>query len=115
MTLKENKNERYSIDINNNNLFKWIIKYEKFKNPLIMDFSEPPEYNLYSITKFENTPLNLLNNDDYFIDIKDIKIDLKEEISNLYEKIALFLDEIRYNFTLTIDKNPCCPEICFII
>ena len=80
-----------------------------------MDFSEPPEYNLYSITKFENTPLNLLNNDDYFIDIKDIKIDLKEEISNLYEKIALFLDEIRFIFTLTIDKNPCCPEICFII
>lgn len=113
MNLKKNKIKSYSIYIDKNNLFKWIIKDERaINNPLIMDFSKPPKYNLSSISKIDNTYINLL---DFDKDFRDITIDLEEEISNLYKKIELFLDKIRFIFTLHIEEEKGSCAICFII
>ena len=91
-------NNNYSIEIQNKDIFKWII-HIKGKKTLIMDFSKPPEYNLFSTI-----------NNKYNKDIKDlneftIKINLNDNVITLYEQITLFLNNICKDYIIKRNCN----------
>ena len=92
---KLNKSNEYKI-IKQKDIFKWKITKKK-NNPIIMDFSNPPKYDLLSITRIEDLGENI----DDKIDLNkvlNITINLKDEQPDeIYENISIFIDRIFTN------------------
>ena len=105
---EKTEKKNFSINIYENNIFKWEIKNEKI--PLIMDFSNPPEYDLNKIAfiKFQKSSISLF---ELYEDI-DININLEEEdINIIIRKIISFLEKIN---NLNIHTKKCLDLFCFI-
>ena len=75
--------------INNNKIFEWKIKIKDRNISLIMDFSEPPRYDLLLITHLENNNRILADYINY-----SKKIHLDEKVIDIFEKIDIFLEYI---------------------
>ena len=93
-----------------NSIFIWKIIKGK-KQPLIMDFSNPPKnkiFNLMSITTIEGTNSNI----DKYIDMDssyiNLTINLNDKPYDIYGRIDLFLNNIFKNYNVNGDKCPGC-------
>ena len=96
--LFHNNNSKYEINYIDN-IFKWKIKPNEKKKPLIMDFSKPPKYDLLYISEIEGTNKSLeeciINSNG--IKNKNINLD-KENIDEIYYKLDSFLESVFKNY-----------------
>ena len=107
--LKNNKSNEYMI-FEEKDIFKLKIIKKGIK-PLIMDFSNPPKYDLLSIIRLEDLGENLNDNID-LNKVQKITINLAEETQEyIYNKITIFLDRIFEN--MHIYRGKCC-KCCII-
>ena len=105
---KENNNKDYSIQLYKNYLFTWKV-VNKGKASLIMDFSNPPKYDLSSITYIEDNKKSVSE----YLDFNcNITIHLKEKYLDIYEKINYFLENFYRKSNVS---NRGCKDICIII
>ena len=97
-----------------NNIFKWKIEPENKKKPLIMDFSNPPNYNLLNITEIEDIGLTIDECiDSREINKKNITINLdNEEPNEIHHKIDSFLENVLRIYHISNKK---CFNMCTII
>ena len=110
--LKYKDNKQFTIELYRNDLFKWKITIKDNDISLIMDFSNPPNYDLLSITYFEND--NKRNIKDYF-NYDNIKISLNEKEIEIFEKIDKFLENSYDKVPIKSSKGKSfCPS-CIII
>ena len=113
-----NKYENYTVELNNNNIYEWKIKMKNNNISLIMDFNDPPNYNLSTITYIEN--INKIVNELKFMENIDFntKISLKEKVIDIFEKIHMFLEyfysHYTYNHKIINTKKRRCSN-CIII
>ena len=54
LSLQRKVNSHYIVEMYQNDIFTWKIYFKEKNISLIMDFSDPPNYDLLSITSFEN-------------------------------------------------------------
>ena len=99
--ITDNNNKIYSINKYNDNIFEWKIEINE-KHPLIMDFRNPPIYDLSRITYIEKTNVNLTD----FIE-KRSYLNLDEKIISICDKIELFLLDVYKSFQVP-NKGKCC-------
>ena len=87
-----------------NDIFIWEVT-KKGKTPLIMDFSNPPEYNLLDITtvKGSNTNIREKINVDFLC---NMDLSLEENIEYIYEKISIYLNKVFKVYNK--ERKKCC-------
>ena len=101
---EDKNNQDYSINLYKKEIFRWKITI-KDRKPLIMNFNNPPEFNLSSITYPED------GSESNFLFDKDIYINLNEQPIDIYSKISIFLKYVSQNYHVA---NKTCKDFCFI-
>ena len=104
------KNLDYSVDFYKSDIFIWKITI-KDKKPLLMNFNNPPKFDLSSIIFAED-------NKNYIPINYNIYVDLNEKPIDIYSKIGIFLKYISGNYitieNVEVSKKKCCLSNCTI-
>ena len=111
------KYKNYTVELNKNNIYEWKIKMKNNNISLIMNFNDPPNYNLSTITCIENTNKSVnefMENFDF-----NNKISLKEKVIDIFEKIHMFLvyfyNHNTYNDNIVNTQKKICKNCSCII